>query len=464
MRFKNAMIVHIAVAILQLIIFLLPLSIDFYKVNLLLLFFYVIISAFYLHISIYHPYILFLGSFFLFMLSRIFVDVLGGGNFAENDFFIHYTFSTEIQFKIILLLSLSLVFMHLGAIFAWAGTRKYQCFVPKVNQYSTTIKKIALIMFYTGLIPFSIRIFVVIQYVMQYGYISMYTLDKNIISNPILALSDDVCTIGFYLFLATFPPTKELKLLSTLYIILLILSLGMGQRGPAISQILVLISYFGLRNLINKKVFVISLISLIFLSQAAFLFRMQVTPTLESIAIMSEKFLSIQGVSIMVLGLSVENEGILNDVSLFSPLLYIVRNSAIAEVLGFEASQVPTGEYAMSSHSLGDVLSYKTNPELYFEGSGIGSAMVAEFYAWAWYIGVIIGSFLFIYLVIYMFERYKHSMYGLFFLFFILPGFFFAPRSSPLLILNDLIRPAIILLSIILIINYSQRKIKKNNI
>ncbi|MDR1023604.1 MAG: O-antigen polysaccharide polymerase Wzy family protein [Prevotellaceae bacterium] len=457
MKIKNAWIAQCVLAFVQAIVFLLPLSIELYKVNLLLIFAYTVGCALYMRVPFYHPYILFLCTFFLFMLSRVLLDVLGGVYFAENSSFIDYTFSAAVQLRLLLVLSISLLAIHFGAIFAFAKTQKYQKNTPNKQKYLQPIRKIALILFYGMLVPYFIRILTVVLYVKDHGYMAMYTGGERIISNPILAISDDICTMGFYLFLATFPHRKALKMPTAIFITLIIISLGMGFRGSALTQIFVLIAYSGLRGVINKKRFVLAMVCMVMLSQFAFLFRMGATPSIESLQTYTKDFFYNQGASITVVGLCIQEEENLKEVSIFAPLLHIARNSVGAKLVGYRPPQAPSKEYALHSRELGDILAYKTNKEIYLAGGGMGGALVAEFYLWAGYFGVFIGCLLFVYVILYLFERYKYSVYGMFLLFYTLPEFFFSPRSSPLLILNYIIRPAIFLIFLHLFIQYGQK-------
>jgi hypothetical protein len=454
MRLKTVLEMHCMVILLQVAFFLLPFPVEFYKINLLLIFAYTVVSIFYMRVPFYHPYILFLCSFFLFMLSRVLLDVLGGDDFAKNDSFLQCTFSLSTQFQTLLILSISLISMHFGAIFAFAKTRKCQNNTPK--SYSKSIKKIALWLFYGMLVPYFFRILTIVLHIYNHGYVSTYMSDETIISNPILGISDDVCMMGFYLFLATFPSIKEMKIPGFIYISLLILSLGGGHRGQILTQIFALIAYFGLRGVVNRKRFVIVMVCMIVLAQFAFLFRGGAIPSFQSLRTYTNDFFHNQGVSLVVVEASVEEKENLKEVSILSPLLYIARNSVGAKLIGYKPPQGQSKEYALSSHGLGEILSYKFGKEVYLSGGGMGSALVSEFFLWAGYFGVFIGCLLFVYAIIYLFERYKYSTYGMFLLFYILPEFFFSPRNSPLLILNYIIRPVLFLVLLQLFLQYSR--------
>jgi oligosaccharide repeat unit polymerase len=458
---KNSIAVQVMAIILQGVLFLLPLPIEFYKVNVMILFMYTLcISLFYTRVSLFHPYILFLCTFFLFMLSRVFLDVLGAENFAKNDFFVYHTFSDNVQHKILLLLALTLLFMHLGALLALKNTQKYQdesCHTPTSGK---SIKRIALMLFYIGMIPYLLNILTVISYVVQNGYTSLYVANEEIVANPILKIGDDICALGFYFFLACFPDKKEMKLPVVIFGCLLILSLGIGLRGAIFTQIFTLIAYFGFRRMMNKKLLAVMLLAIAMLSQAVGQIRAKKdVSSSKSLIATTEKFLHSQGTSIMVVGLSVQEKEKLEDVSIFSPLLYMVKYSLVAKMLNLAPPKGQGEDFIKATKSLDATLAYNVDKTAYLTGNGMGTAMIAEFYVWGGYLGVILGSFGCLYFIIYVFERYKYSTLGMFLLLYVLPSFFFWPRSHPLMLLDNIVRP----LLFALIIQWCSKEPKKFN-
>jgi hypothetical protein len=181
-----------------------------------------------------------------------------------------------------------------------------------------------------------------------------------------------------------------------------------------------------------------------------------------------EKFLQSQGTSIMVVGLSVQEKEKFEDVSIFSPLLYMVKYSFVAKMLNLAPpkGQGQGEDFIKATKSLDATLAYNANKVAYLSGNGLGTSMVAEFYVWGGFLGVIFGSFVCLYFIIYVFERYKYSTLGMFLLLYMLPSFFFWPRSHPLMLLDNIVRPLLFAIVLQLCIQWcstQNKKLKKFN-
>jgi oligosaccharide repeat unit polymerase len=269
-----------------------------------------------------------------------------------------------------------------------------------------------------------------------------------------------MCALGFYLFLACFPQKKELKLPVVIFGGLLLLSLGIGLRGTVFTQIFVLIAYFGLRSMMNKKLLGVIVLGVIVLSQVVGQIRAQKDVSSLKSQTMVEKFLQSQGTSIMVVGLSVQEKEKLENVSILSPLFYTANYSFIAKMLNQSPPKGQGEEFISTTKSLDATLAYNANKAAYLSGHGLGTSMIAEFYVWGSFLGVILGCFVCLYFIVYIFERYKYSISGMFLLLYILPSFFFWPRSHPLMLLDIIVRPLLFLLILRLCMQWHNHKKK----
>ena len=64
----------------------------------------------------------------------------------------------------------------------------------------------------------------------------------------------------------------------------------------------------------------------------------------------------------------------------------------------FDLSDIParhTAQFALESHSFGELISYLAIPQNYLKGNGTGSSFIAELYADFGYIGVALGSLIY---------------------------------------------------------------------
>lgn len=429
-------------------------SVAFLKVFVLIVFIWNVFSYVVCANKSFDLYLVFLVVFFVFLLGRVFLDILGQNNFAQTIWFTDYVFNIDTQFKILQLLIVSLLFMQFAALLVLLLYYKREE-LPKESswKYKRIIKKIGLYLFYFALIPYIISIFQQIIFVLNYGYVNLFSSSTLIVNNPLLQLSDDILKFGIYLFLACYPTKKEIKVPLIIYFILLGITLFIGRRGVVFTEILCLIVYFSFRKDINLKfkTLIFSGITIITLSLLVGLYRSDSRFNIMdyNIVHMLNNFTFEQGGSSNVIGYTIVHEKeIEKDFGyLVDPILYPLKSSFIANLFGVKpAIRGQSIAVIRDRHSLSHTLSYTVNPKLYLDGNGLGTSFIAEFYIVGGISGVAVMSFAYIFLLLSFVFKYKYTIVGMVLLFYILPNVLFAPRAHPLDFVNFLFRPILFLL------------------
>jgi oligosaccharide repeat unit polymerase len=424
--------------LIELIVWLLPASdvtIEINKYLVCFFFFFNFFSVIKLNIQILHPYILFLCSFGIFMLSWVFLDILGLENFNLKVWTSGY-FNIKISHTILSLISFSLLFFHLGALFAFRQTKKYssKCINQiYINPNIKTIRKIGLFLFFIALIPFLIRNYFIFSYILNNSYRDIYVNGLGAaLPNPILRISDDIFLFGVFIYYSTYPQGKLYYVITVLYLLSIISLLAGGARGGLITLVFGFLSYIGFRraNVNKKKIIQLLIVGcvLIYITQIVGLYRETdfSTSELSQDSDLIYTFLKSKGGSIQTIGFFLEYEDKIDNKPLYflSPIFNFFRISSVSE--GQTVSNIN------SSYMLGYKLSYLIDPFMYFSGGGTGSSFIAEVYAAGGIWGTMILSFLWMFFFIYVIEKYKYSYVGVFILLSILPLFFWAPRASAL--------------------------------
>lgn len=449
LKILDFIIIHSLIIVLQLfvgIIFDVP--IEILKINIIIIFAWNIYSFCKSGGKLFHPYILFLIAFFTFLLGRILLDILGHSDFAQTIWFTTYTFEPNIQKGILNLISLSLLFVQLGSLVAiYLVSIKKNTNKGSSWAFNYPLKKIGLLMFLIAVIPYSISIIQQILFVISNGYVALFSNKSLIVQNPILRLSDDIYKMGLFLFFACYPSKKEIKIPMIIYIILLGFTLLIGRRGVVFTEILCLIAYLGFRNEIKIKNFIITGFVLIVLSFMMNMYRINESLPTDKFTPkkLIETFLFEQGGTSQFIGYTLEQDKNIKGSweYLLDPIIFTLKNSlpGLKKPTKGQSLEVVNERYSLSQK-----IAYKTNPELYLQGNGLGTSFIAEFYVFGGYLGVAFMSFLFMFIIIYFIENYKFTVVGMFLLFFILPQFFFSPRAHPFDFIPFILRPLIFLI------------------
>jgi hypothetical protein len=411
-------------------------------------------SALKIGAHLFHPYILFLFAFGIFIVSRIVLDIFkiegsqfnartGGGGSSY--------FSDEISRNILALIAFCLLFFNLGALYAFRRTSKYAVssdnspIIIRQTGALKNIKNLGLCLFFAGLIPYSIRLYSVFQYILANGYLARLQ-EEELVSNPILKIGDDVCLFGAYLFFAAYPRGKWFYIVSLCYIVTIFGQLGGGARGLLVTSTFGFLSYLSFRNIkINKKAIVcFGLIGALLINAFQIVGENRENGFVKITEQNRDKiatkifflFFWQQGNSIQTIGYMQEKAGDIQNKFLYfvSPIFNTIamRKSALGRMLGIGIPAKQSIEQVNTSYELQNKLSYMINQRTYFEGYGIGGSFIIDAYAAGGFFGVMVISFIWMYAWIYFIERYKYTWFGIVILFSLMHTFFIAPRAVAL--------------------------------
>ncbi|OJV38890.1 MAG: hypothetical protein BGO29_10780 [Bacteroidales bacterium 36-12] len=390
--------------------------------------------------KILHPYILYLFMILGYILWAIFIEFFGLSKFRSELWIIDNFFNTDtMKTKVILLIIYFLLFTHLGALTHKAiyPNVSFSEKTPNINHnLLISIQKQSRILFFIFIPYFLIYTLSYVMAVLKDGYIVLYDPD-NFFKVPIwLSLADDIVRTLFWMYIATKPNFKDAKKIITIYFIILIISLGMGTRGIIFGEmigIIAIFSYLGYTFPFKKIVgfgIVILLISPIIED-----FRQKETVVFEDNFIKSA--ITSQGLPIYSLGATLEYENILPDPKqkyLIGPLVEFFNNVKQTENEITGIKDIPR---------LPQVISFYVSESSFFSGWGIGNTIIAEFYIFGGYWALAFLSFLYTFLLVSFFDRYRN--FTLIFISLIsLRIIFFTVRENPMYIIVQLFLPIII--------------------
>lgn len=442
-----------------------------------LVFGWLVLSTLWLGKKVYHPYFLFLISMFTFLVSRVFLDVFGNNPQCDlsgyDAFDLRGVFSVATQIKVLLLLLISMLFGHLGALIAFKKTDRFD--VERVWEYDEKWGRVGLFLFWVFLIPAFVYYGEQVRYLLDVGYKEQLALKISIFasSSIIFRLSDDIFHLGLILFLASKPSWKKLWLPLLIFFLMLLFRSILGARVTIFTQMLMLVTYLGYRNFIKTRYVVFIGIFLIMVSTVVSTYRtysyygrINDFQLKESVNVdFLADFFKTQSITLAVtsMGLEQESKGVISKdvLPFFYPVFYPFI-SIYAPIIGDESLIRKNN----NSYYLADKLSVAVLGEqkVLEEGFGLGSSYILEFYFAFGMIGCAIGCFLFFYFFLSWIAKYiNYTFYGMLILFCI-PNFFYMSRAHPLNMVGVLIKPIILMLFVILIVELFQnvqRRIKR---
>jgi oligosaccharide repeat unit polymerase len=313
-------------------------------------------------------------------------------------------FSDNIRFETSIILSVSLIsfsILTLLPLFSLSKNMNELKYTGKNKLIS--IRFVSKILFYVTLTAYVIVIIEKIIFSQTHTIFEYYEGFTSQLPRLLRELADANLII-FYLFLATFPSKKESRLIIFLHIFVSFLTIGYGVRNVLVLNMLTLLIYFVLRNLIEmsanywikrRDFYLIVLFTPIGMILLQFLDNLRRNNTASTSNILTDFLLS-QGISYNTVALSrFHSDRIpLQNIpySLGSIYNYITQNIVSRFIFGTEAILQNTVEMALSGHSFGSALAYIDFPTTYLSGVGMGSSFVAELYYDFSIVGLFIGS------------------------------------------------------------------------
>ncbi|MCI1955215.1 MAG: O-antigen polysaccharide polymerase Wzy family protein [Oscillospiraceae bacterium] len=264
-------------------------------------------------------------------------------------------------------------------------------FVPVIRQISVAVLLVSSVAsFYT--------LAQSILYVLKNGYLGSFTqaVDKVSIPSYISRLSL-LFEPSFAVFLATLPDRRQLKLPLAVYGVYMLASLLTGRRNIFVCEALMLVIYFVLRDnllpkgrrVLTKKTIawtiVVGIILMYFLELVAEL-RLGQSATQRGFFSSLVNFVYSQGASFRVVIQTVNNWDLFNHQTsyqfLFYPFEQYAHNNVLTRtIFGFSPIiETQNMAFALTTHNFAHALTFLVDPARYLSGGGFGTSFVAEAY------------------------------------------------------------------------------------
>ena len=389
-------------------------------------------------LKIYHPYLLLLGTLTFFILSRIILDLIYKDvNFAQTNFLSYYVFSVEIQSVLLQNIIISLIALQIGAGLA-VGRLIVNVSTPNELLEDINWRTMGLFLFYLGLPFLAYQYIQVAKEVLAKGYLIIHDGKLEYSNSLITVFFSRLSWVGFFIFLASIPPKKLLYPNLVLFILVLIPRLLQGARGPVMCMALVLFWY--VLYITNKDVkmrnLVMLLVAMFFLNIYVGSFR--VGEDYQQRSHLAKRFFYEQGVSVQVLGYSVEHDKAMSEYGLpnmFSRLRTFV-DVAKRKVTG-EPGEMSKDEIVREFGYLGFWVTNIVNRDMLMNGYSIGGSYLAELYLVGKGVMQSIGGLFIGFVTVYGVEKWKRNRVGLLMLLFILPSWIYIPRDSTFNFITD---------------------------
>lgn len=265
-------------------------------------------------------------------------------------------------------------------------------------------------------------------FVRAMGYAEYYVSYSSNFPYVIVKIAD-VCIIAFYIFLATFPSKKEIKVPIILYLIHAVVSLGSGKRQEFIVPLILLILYFCVRNKIRNggepwikgKHFRILVIVLPFLLAAMYTYNVSRfsgsnSQSVNQTSLVEEigGFFENTGFSVNVISFEKYYEDRIPDkcYSFGDTIEYLRENVLTQLFFDFPVYKTQTVDKALHGYNFSQTITYIRSATYYLSGRGYGSCYIAEAYHDFGYIGIIFWSMLYSFVLVYMYDfRGRGIMY-----------------------------------------------------
>lgn len=365
-------------------------------------------------ISFFQPYNLFLGTFFLFLGGRFFLDLFNLRDVMLMDRFIKFSLNGIEEIELYKIMIFSILFINLGFLFGNLYCKKNKKTKEyKILSIDLKLRKLYIFFYETFFILELYKKYFFNNFIHQNGYLNFYTKESNY---PFFTKgSGTFLEINYILFLLTKPPKKTFLIISSQYVLIGFIEALSGPRSKFIVRIMFVLTYYFIeyQKKVNYK-FLISILSFcIFFSQYINQVRLGLNFKLNNIFF---SFIAQQGTSINVLGTIIKFKKILKE---------RIKFSIISKNLEY-GNTVFNGKNGTLAHKL----SYFLSPEKYLNGEGIGGSFLGEIIAIDSTILFLFFTFLLGFLICIIFKKRRESVLKMGIYLIILPHIYYMSRDS----------------------------------
>lgn len=377
----------------------------------------------------------FLIAFFVFLLGREILDVFNLHTVISR-------FSTEINIHAERLLLISLLCIIIG--YCASGHIKFASSRDRNVEYDTpmilSIRKVSSILFFFSFLFSIIQLLSIGRYILSHGYLSTYISFTSSLPYFFTKIAD-MTPVSFWLFLSTFPTKKEVDRHAVFFVIYLAMTLLTGRRFAFVAGLLVLFTYYSLRDniknegtkWIKRSTIIICILAVPIGAVALYYFsRMRFGNVIEgtSLGDAFTDFFYSQGVSINVIKYAKMYDINPEKNYMFSSTLTFLQKNIIARFLGVHSYSGNTVENATNGHSLAHAMSYLLYGDRYLNGRGIGSCYIAEAFHDFGYFGVVIVNLIYGVILNKFFDFRRKGVFTGTISLILLNSLLYAPRGS----------------------------------
>lgn len=370
---------------------------------------------------------IFLISYFVFLLSRIFLDCLGLFDMRYMNHFQRVYMQNSDALKTVNLLTVFLI----GMSYAWLlYGNSDEGRLLKDNIKTLKINNLVKALFYIYLFLFLGKLYFILRAVKTYGYLAIFNGTVSSISTPAIFYGAATITETLYIILLYYNRDEQsFKLYSGLMLLTGIVKTFTGQRGYGLVLMMFILymysTYYREIKITNWKIIALGVLLPIVI-QYIYNLRYGMDTGLRKMLynnVYVQVLESIGGPLEAVANTIIHNDEFTNKVPF---LLGYFIDFFEHEPSGQVIEDITNGNY------LGDHLTYTINSRAFFAGHGMGTSIVAESYSTLGksLIFVFLFSFLLCLVIHYIAKKSYKNIYLFALSYFLLTDFIFSPRGS----------------------------------
>lgn len=392
-------------------------------------------------------YQVFLITFFVFLLGRVFLDAIGASDMKELSMLQHRSMSDDIALEALYCIAVYLI----GTSFAWMHRKSKDS--RTINYFEVKPKppafgRIVQFVYYIYLVLFVLKLVYMIRAIRIFGYLAFFngTISANV-KYPVIFTGVAVITETLFIILTFYyRDEKTFKKNANLLLVAAIVKMFTGQRGYTFVLILFILyiwsTYYREIKIVNPKIIIALLIAPVVMQviwDMRYNNRIDLLSTLKNNLYFST--LRGQGSTLEVVAETIELSGSFQNKYPFLIGYFVDFFSGATS--GQTMRSIQEGNY------LGHQLTYAINSEAYLSGRGTGTSIVAE--AYSTFGGSLFFVFLFGFLsteFVLAISNYAYkNIFTMGISFYLLTDFIYSPRDSIFKSLGDIFTMLIILLA-----------------
>ena len=462
--YSVGLFISINVCIVFIILYVFKGSIDiiYFARDLLFIYAGVIIILLKRHSRWVSSIMMFIFTFILFYLSRVFASYFDESFMTESNKYVYYTFSNKTITTILCFYGISLSSVLIGYFISYSKYKPIRLGKPfnfKSILIDKHLKKIILICVSITIPGTIYKSLFDLHLIFKYGYMILY-IELPETAPAFARISWGAFSLLFPLLLIFCNNKKFFIKITLAYFAINLVSFLKGTRGELILPI-IFFTWFYYNNF-SKRDIKISKLLFIVVIVGFFASLMLMTRgsefSFDILLILQMLFIS-QGVQYVFMGNYIDySAGFANKSNWY--ILYPI----VAKIFWFFNpiySQGKTTALAKQTLSLDDQVMFATNQDAYFQGAGFGSSYIAELDALGSIYAIVIGSIILGYCINWFESNYKKNKYLVLLSWFWIPAIVWMPRGNYLIgFLFPMI--SIIILKFLININYKlQNKHKR---